>query len=332
MLIRERTEKIEEENLSPYAALAKDSKGRTKFEEQCPIRTVYQQDRDRIIHCKAFRRLKQKTQVFLSPQSDHYRTRLTHTLEVSQIARTISRALMLNEDLTEAISLGHDLGHTPFGHAGENVLNKLIPGGFRHFEQSVRVVEKLEKNGNGLNLTDEVKDGILCHTRGTPAKTLEGRIVKIADRIAYINHDIDDAVRAKVLNINDIPEKSKKLLGNSRSERINTLVTSLIENSFDNKLKMADDVQEAFDILHKFMFDYVYLNPYARVEEKKIPDLIEGIYRYFYNNPNKMSDEAIIIAKEEGIQRAVCDYIAGMTDKFAIQVFSDVYIPKAWGI
>ena len=231
MTIRERTEELEERMLAPYAALSKKSLGRDAAEEPCDIRTCYRRDCDRIIHCKAFRRLKRKTQVFLSPEGDHYRTRLTHTLEVAQIARTIARALRLNEDLTEAISLGHDLGHTPFGHAGERALNGMIPGGFRHYEQSVRVVEKLEKDGKGLNLTKEVRDGILCHTRGKEASTLEGRIVKISDRIAYINHDIDDAQRAGVLLEKEIPEKAVKVLGASRTARIITLVHYLVENS-----------------------------------------------------------------------------------------------------
>ena len=330
MTVKERTEKMEKSLLSPYASLAQNSRGRKQAEEECTLRTVYQRDRDRIIHCKSFRRLKHKTQVFLSPEGDHYRTRLTHTLEVSQIARTVSRALRLNEDLTEAISLGHDLGHTPFGHAGERALNDLMPGGFRHYEQSVRVVEKLEKNGEGLNLTFEVRDGILCHTKGEEAKTLEGRVVRLADRIAYINHDIDDAVRAGVLSERDIPLQATALLGTRRTARINTLVHSLVDNSRDNVIAMAPDIHAAFSKLHDFMYEYVYCNSYAKAEEKKVPELVERLYRYFVRHPKRLPEDLQQIAKEEGTARAVCDYIAGMTDHFAVHLFSEIFIPKSW--
>ena len=330
MTIRERTEELEERMLAPYAALSKKSLGRDAAEEPCDIRTCYRRDCDRIIHCKAFRRLKRKTQVFLSPEGDHYRTRLTHTLEVAQIARTIARALRLNEDLTEAISLGHDLGHTPFGHAGERALNGMIPGGFRHYEQSVRVVEKLEKDGKGLNLTKEVRDGILCHTRGKEASTLEGRIVKISDRIAYINHDIDDAQRAGVLLEKEIPEKAVKVLGASRTARINTLVHSLVENSRGGELAMEPRVQEAFDELHAFMYEHVYHNPCAKGEEKKVPELVEQLFDFFMNNPQRLPDQMQLIAYQEGLVRAVCDHVAGMTDHFAVQTFSSIYIPNSW--
>jgi dGTPase len=329
--VRERTEDIEEKILSPYAALSKNTKGRDVPEEECELRTPYQRDRDRILHCKSFRRLKHKTQVFLSPEGDHYRTRLTHTLEVSQIARTIARALLLNEDLTEAISLGHDLGHTPFGHAGERVLNSLYPQGFRHYEQSVRVVEKLENNGAGLNLTKEVRDGILCHTRGTQAKTLEGRIVRLADRIAYINHDIDDAVRAGVLLEKDIPAEITATLGGRRSERIDTLVYSVAENSLNGAIQMNPTIQLAFDKLYEFMHKYVYLNPYAKAEEKKVPYLIGTLYDYL-KKPENLPKDMGFIAEADGFERAACDYIAGMTDHFAIQLFQDIYIPKSWNI
>ena len=330
MTIRERTEELEERMLAPYAALSKKSLGRDAAEEPCDIRTCYRRDCDRIIHCKAFRRLKRKTQVFLSPEGDHYRTRLTHTLEVAQIARTIARALRLNEDLTEAISLGHDLGHTPFGHAGERALNGMIPGGFRHYEQSVRVVEKLEKDGKGLNLTKEVRDGILCHTRGKEASTLEGRIVKISDRIAYINHDIDDAQRAGVLLEKEIPEKAVKVLGASRTARINTLVHSLVENSRGGELAMEPRVQEAFDELHAFMYEHVYHNPCAKGEEKKVPELVEQLFDFFMNNPQRLPDQMQLIAYQEGLVRAVCDHVAGMTDHFAVQTFTSIYIPNSW--
>ncbi len=331
MTVSERTMNIEEQILSPYAALSKNTKGREVWEEECELRTPYQRDRDRIIHCKSFRRLKRKTQVFLSPEGDHYRTRLTHTLEVSQIARTIARALLVNEDLTEAISLGHDLGHTPFGHAGERALDELFEGGFRHYEQSVRIVEKLEKNGEGLNLTAEVRNGILCHTKGTEATTLEGRIVRLADRIAYINHDIDDAQRAGVLKENSIPSEITSVLGSRRSERINTLVCSVVKNSQDGKAQLDSAIQKAFDELYDFMYEYVYLNPYAKSEEKKVPCLIGALFDYL-KTPDHLPDDMLRIAEQDGIERAACDYIAGMTDQFAIQLFKDIYVPKSWNI
>lgn len=330
MTVREQTEWIEEQTLSPYASLARNSKGRENVEEPCSLRTCYQRDRDRIIHCKSFRRLKHKTQVFLAPEGDHYRTRLTHTLEVAQIARTVARALRLNEDLAEAVSLGHDLGHTPFGHAGERALGEICPYGFLHSQQSVRVVERLEKNGKGLNLTWEVRDGILRHTRGTEAETPEGRIVRLADRIAYINHDIDDAQRAGVLNEGEIPVEAIELLGDRRSERINTLVRSLVENSGQGHLKMGPEIRRVFDMLHDFMYEYVYRNPFAKQEEKKVPDLVERLYRYFMRHPRRMPEEMQKIAREEDTDRAVCDYIAGMTDHYAIEIFEDVFVPKAW--
>ena len=258
MAIRERTELLEEQILSPFATLAKQTKGRQRPERECDIRTAFQRDRDRIIHSKSFRRLKHKTQVFLSPEGDHYRTRLTHTLEVAQIARTVARALRMNEDLTEAIAVGHDLGHTPFGHAGERALREVSPLNFNHNEQSVRVVERLEKNNQGLNLTFEVRDGILCHTGPKLADTPEGRIVRFADRIAYINHDIDDAVRAGVLDPDDIPRSLTEVLGTTTSARINTMVISLIENSIDGNIQMDEVVGRAYHQIHKFMFDNVY--------------------------------------------------------------------------
>ena len=329
MTIRERTQMIEEQILSPYAALSKDTLGRDFPDEECTLRTPYQRDRDRILHCKSFRRLKHKTQVFLSPEGDHYRTRLTHTLEVSQIARTIARGLLLNEDLAEAISLGHDLGHTPFGHAGERALNELFPSGFRHYEQSVRVVEKLENGGKGLNLTKEVRDGMLCHTRGTEAKTLEGRVVRLADRIAYINHDIDDAMRAGMLKESDIPPEISNVLGCRRSLRIDTLVHSVVENSQDGEIGMDGDVERAFQTLHDFMFEFVYLNPYAKKEEKKVPLLIGTLYEYL-RKPGHLPEDMRLIAEQDGLERAACDYIAGMTDHFAVKLFQDIYVPKFW--
>ena len=325
-------EDFERKNLSPFACLSAESRGRIINEEKCPVRTDFQRDRDRIIHCKAFRRLKHKTQVFLSPEGDHYRTRLTHTLEVSQIARTIARALRLNEDLTEAISLGHDLGHTPFGHAGERALDELYEKGFHHYEQSLRVVDVLAKGGQGLNLTYETRNGILCHTKGQEADTMEGRIVRIADRIAYMNHDIDDAVRAGVLSSDDIPKSITDVLGHTTTSRINTMVMSVIDNTVDDKLRMSDDVAEVFESLHKFMFERVYSNEYAKHEEKKVPQLIGLLYAYYKKHPEKLPNKLQVIAESEGIERAVCDHISGMTDQYATDKFKEIYIPVAWKI
>lgn len=327
--IRRRIEETEHIIFSNRAAFSDCTAGRKIYEEKSDMRTDYQRDRDRIIHSKAFRRLKHKTQVFLSPESDHYRTRLTHTLEVSQIARTIARAMRLNEDLTEAIALGHDLGHTPFGHAGERALNSLSPFGFTHYEQSVRVCEKLEKSGRGLNLTAEVLDGILCHTKGKEANTLEGRIVRISDRIAYINHDIEDAVRGGIISIDDIPEEIRKYLGNTKSSRINTLVTSVIENS-DETICMDEITKLHFDALHEFLFEYVYRNPKAKSEESKVYDFVKGLYDYYIENGDSLPEEYRIIRDNEGIERAVVDYIAGMTDHFAVVTYQNIYIPSSW--
>ena len=327
--VRLRTLQREKETLSKYASLCVNSKGRQLLEEECPLRTAFQRDRDRILHCSSFRRLKDKTQVFLAPDNVHYRTRLTHTLEVSQIARTIARSLSLNEDLTEAIALGHDLGHTPFGHAGERALSSVIDGGFTHFEQSLRVVDKLEHNGEGLNLTYEVRDGILCHTRGKEADTLEGRIVKLSDKIAYINHDIDDAVRGGVLSEDDIPLDIRLCLGFTKTQRINTLIISTIENTED-EVKMADDVKDCFDRLHSFMFKYVYTNPVCKSEEGKAESMIKKLFRYFSQNPDKMPEFYYDIAKKEGAQRAACDYISGMSDSYSLKVFNDLFVPKNW--
>ena len=327
--IRIRTLQRERETLSEFAALCENSRGRQFMEEECPLRTAFQRDRDRILHCSSFRRLKDKTQVFLAPDNVHYRTRLTHTLEVSQIARTIARSLNLNEDLTEAIALGHDLGHTPFGHAGERALASVFEKGFTHFEQSLRVVDKLEHNGEGLNLTYEVRDGILCHTRGKEADTLEGRIVKISDKIAYINHDIDDACRGGVLSEDDIPLDIRLVLGFSKTQRINTLIKSTIENTKD-EVKMADDVFDAFNRLHSFMFKYVYTNPVCKSEEGKAEGMIKELFRYFSHNPGELPDFYSDIAKREGAERAACDYISGMSDSYSLKIFSSLFIPQTW--
>lgn len=331
MNAREISEQNERLILCDKAMFSSETAGRKLPEIESDLRTCYQRDRDRIIHCKAFRRLKHKTQVFLSPESDHYRTRLTHTLEVAQIARTIARALRLNEDLTEAIALGHDLGHTPFGHAGERALQELTSTGFTHYEQSVRVCEKIEKNGKGLNLTAEVLDGILHHTRGEEAHTLEGRIVRTADRVAYINHDIDDAVRAGVIAESDIPRDIAAALGDTKSHRINTLVKSIVQNS-NGTIRMDAETEKYYDKLHEFLFESVYKNPVAKSEETKVSGIVEGLIKYFFKNPEKMPEEYLKIAAAEGKERAVTDYIAGMTDHYAVTVFSDIYIPKAWSI
>ncbi len=327
--IRLRQLENERKIIGPRGLLCENTKGRAREEAECSVRTAFQRDRDRIIHCNAFRRLKHKTQVFLSPDSDHYRTRLTHTLEVAQIARTIAVGLALNEDLTEAIALGHDLGHTPFGHAGERALNAVLPEGFRHYEQSLRVVDKLENEGRGLNLTFEVRDGIVCHTRGKEADTLEGRIVKLADRIAYLNHDIDDAIRGGVLSEGNIPADVRKTLGESKSARINTLVISAIENT-DTEVALAPQVQSAFDILHEFMFDRVYTNPVCKGEESKAIAMIQQMFAFFTEHPDELPNEYISIAWREGVQRAACDYIAGMTDGYALKTYTDYFIPTGW--
>lgn len=327
--IRIMSEENEKKILSDRACLSVHSRGRAVEEEKCGIRTCFQRDRDRIIHSQAFRRLKHKTQVFLSPSGDHYRTRLTHTLEVSQIARTIARALQLNEDLTEAVALGHDLGHTPFGHAGERALDSLCSSGFKHYEQSVRVVEKIEKDGKGLNLTEEVKNGILCHTKGEEAFTLEGQIIRIADKIAYINHDIDDAVRAGVMAEEDIPLSLRLSLGMTKSERINNMVIDVIHNSTD-KIRMSDDCYAGFMDLHDFMFTAVYTNPVCKGEERKAVSMLEQIYRYYIDHVDEMPGEYIKIAETDGDERAVCDYIAGMSDTYALKVFNNLFVPMCW--
>jgi dGTPase len=332
MDIREMSEAIEMKILSEYAALSKNTRGRQIEEEKCDIRTDYQRDRDRILHSKAFRRLKHKTQVFISPEGDHYRTRLTHTLEVSQIGRTIARALRLNEDLTEAIALGHDLGHTPFGHAGEEVLSKIHPLGFRHNEQSLRVVDLLEGN-KGLNLTYEVRDGILNHSGDGVPETLEGKIIKFSDRIAYINHDIDDAMRAGIIDVNSIPTECLEILGTSHKQRINTMIVDIIKESADkNNVSMSKDVKYATDKLRSFMFEKVYIGSKAKVEEKKAQNIIKELYYYFLENPSQIPHYSSTIKNQEEIERLACDYIAGMTDRYAISTFVSVFVPLSWEV
>ena len=323
--------KRERENLSQYAFLTENTKGRDFFLATDGMRTEFQRDRDRIIHSKSFRRLMHKTQVFLDPEGDHYRTRLTHTLEVMQIGRALARALRLNEDLTEAACLGHDLGHTPFGHAGEKVLNRLYYKGFRHNEQSLRVVEKLEKNFEGLNLTYEVKDAILCHTGDTPAQTLEGRLLKFADRIAYINHDIDDALRAKILKSEDLPADLIEILGETSSRRINTMVNGIItESDGKSDIKMREDILEAMEKLREFLSENVYDNNIAKSEEKKAEFMLAQMYDYYVKNYHLLIPEYKTIINSEGTERAVCDYIAGMTDRYSISEYCKIFVPKTW--
>lgn len=329
-LIREISEENEKNTLSSHATLSVNTKGRLKKEKECDIRTCFQRDRDRIIHSQSFRRLKHKTQVFLAPTGDHYRTRLTHTLEVSQIARTIARALRLNEDLTEAIALAHDLGHTPFGHAGERALNGLSSNGFKHYEQSVRVVDYLEKDGKGLNLTQEVRNGILCHTKGEESFTLEGQIIRIADKIAYINHDIDDAIRAGVMREEDIPLDLRMSIGMSKSERINNMVLSVINNSTGKKIRMSEDFWIRFKDLHSFMYASVYHNPVCKGEEVKAVAMLEKIYEHYIKYPEQLPHPYLSIAENESIDRAVCDYIAGMSDNYSLKIFNQLYVPKFW--
>lgn len=334
MNIREKREMLERTMICPYGVCSADSKGREVPEEECDVRTCFQRDVDRIIHSKSFRRLKHKTQVFLQPEGDHYRTRLTHVLEVARIARTIARALELNEDLTEAIALGHDLGHTPFGHAGERALHELMAdeGGFKHYNQSLRVVDKLEKNGKGLNLTFEVRDGIVRHTVDPKAATLEGQIVKIADRMAYINHDADDAIRAGILSIDDIPSEITSALGMSHSQRLNTITMDIIENSRGGEINMSPLVYFVTESFHNYMFENVYKNPKAKSEESKVFGILEGIFTYYLKNPDKLPEDYKAIAEEEGLKRAVCDYVSGMTDKYAIDRYSEIFIPFAWSV
>ena len=329
MTVREQTEQLEHRTLAPWAAKAAESRGRARKEEECPLRTAFQRDRDRVIHCKAFRRLKTKTQVFLSPQGDHYRTRMTHTLEVSQIARTIARALRLNEDLTEAIALAHDLGHTPFGHAGERALGSLSEGSFKHYRQSLRVVDRLEKEGLGLNLSWEVRNGIVCHTEGTQPVTAEGQIVRLADRIAYINHDIDDAIRAGVMEERDIPRDISGQLGDSKTRRITSLIHSVVDNSRDGLIQMDPGDFEAYEALHGFMYQAVYKNEYAKSEERKVPHIMESLYKHF-QYPERLPEYMRRIAQEDGSSTAAMDYVAGMSDLYAVRTYSDLFIPKAW--
>ena len=328
MTIKERLEQQERENLGPYAALSSVTRGREHPISADDMRTEYQRDRDRILHCKSFRRLKGKTQVFISPQGDHYRTRLTHTLEVTQVARTLARALRLNEDLAEAIALGHDLGHTPFGHTGEDALDKLIEGGFVHRVQSRRVVEVLERGGEGLNLTWEVRDGIEHHSGKVRPATLEGCCVHLADRIAYINHDIDDAVRGGVLREEELPERSLRRLGRTHGERVGTMISSVVRYSADkDDVQMEPEIWDELMALRAFMFERVYSRDWAANESQKAEHIVRELFMYYMEHPSMMPNEYMEIAYREGMQRGVCDYVACMTDAYAVKTFQKLFIP-----
>ncbi|MBQ7936038.1 MAG: deoxyguanosinetriphosphate triphosphohydrolase [Clostridia bacterium] len=333
MTFREMQEQFEQEQLSSFACLAKNSKGRAEETEPCPLRTCFSRDKDRIVHSKAFRRLKHKTQVFLSPSGDHYRTRLTHTLEVSQISRTIARALRLNEDLTEAIALGHDLGHTPFGHAGERALDAIASVRFRHYEQSARIATILEP----LNLTYEVLDGMSCHSGDKLPETFEGQIVRISDRIAYINHDIDDALRGGILREEELPKEATSLLGNSHGKRIDTLVRGVVDHSLNNDqvslcpgITIDPEVGQAMDTLRNFMFEKVYTGSKAKSEESKAEKLMQRLFRHFTENPEKIPSEYRFVMETEGAERAALDYLAGMTDTYVVNLYKEIYLPKGW--
>lgn len=332
MIIREKMEQWEKEYLSPYATLSMNSRGREREEEQCDIRPVFQRDRDRILHSKSFRRLKDKTQVFLTPEGDHYRTRLTHTLEVSQNARTIAKALRLNEDLVEAIALGHDLGHTPFGHAGERALNRVCPYGFEHNVQSVRTVEKLEKNGQGLNLTWEVRDGILNHQTASMPATPEGKIVRLSDKIAYIHHDMDDAIRGGILTEADVPKEIGDVIGYTTGERLDHFIHDIVTTSFgQSEIQMSPPVAEAMQKLRRFMFERVYQNPEAKSEEGKAEMLMETLYHHYMKHIEVLPADLLrLLEQGEPRERIVCDYIGAMTDRYAIATYEELYIPKSW--
>ena len=334
MKIREQLEKRETKILSKHATLSMNSKGREKEEKPCDIRPCFQRDRDRILYSKSFRRLKDKTQVFLSPDGDHYRTRMTHTLEVSQNARTIAKALLLNEDLAEAIALGHDLGHTPFGHAGERALNEVCPGGFRHNEQSLRIVEKLENYGQGMNLTWEVRDGILNHEMDLTPSTLEGKVVRLSDKIAYMHHDMDDAIRGGIITEDQVPKDLCDVIGHTNGEWLDTFIHDIVANSLDkDDIRMSEEIYDAFHKLRKFMFDRVYTNPIAKGQEGKVEVMIKILYFYYLDHVDLLPDYLKnMMNLGETKERIVCDYVSSMTDRYAVSMFEEVYIPHTWGV
>ena len=329
---REEREALERLLVGPYGVLAAQTRGRLTPEPECEIRTCFQRDIDRITHSKSFRRLKHKTQVFLQPEGDHYRTRLTHTLEVTRLARTVARALRLNEDLAEAMALGHDLGHTPFGHAGERALNGICRGGFKHYEQSLRVVDILERDGQGLNLCYETRMGILHHTYGAPDDTREATVVRLCDRIAYINHDLDDSIRAGLLTAEAVPALIRENCGERNSERINAFITDLVKNSVDGELKMSPRMQETFDFFHRFMYSDVYTNPVAKSEESKVEGILAKLFEYYVSHPEKLPEDLRPVIDRDGLDRAVCDYISGMTDGYAMEKYGELFIPFAWSV
>ena len=325
-------EMAERSLICQYGVVSENSMGRLIPEKECDIRTCFQRDVDRITHSKSFRRLKHKTQVFLQPVGDHYRTRLTHTLEVSRLARTVARALQLNEDLAEAIALGHDLGHTPFGHAGERALNAIYPNGFKHYEQSLRVVDRLERDGRGLNLCYETRMGILHHTHGDPEDTLEATTVRLCDRIAYINHDLDDSIRAGIVRAEDVPEIIRRNCGEKNSQRINSILTDLIKNSSQGELKMSPEMQETFDFFHKYMYSEVYRNPIAKGEENKVEGILSMLYDHYVSHPETLPQDFSTVIETEGVERAAVDYISGMTDGYAMEKFDEIFIPFVWSV
>jgi len=332
---REVREALEGQMLSPKASFSARSKGRERDEQECEIRTCYQRDIDRVMYCNTFRRLKDKTQVFLRPEGDHYRTRLTHTLEVSRISRTIARGLRLNEDLTEAIAFAHDFGHTPFGHAGERALDEILKneGGFKHNEQSLRIVQRIERSGEGLNLTHETGDGILNHTGDKKPETMEGNVVRIADRIAYVNHDLDDAIRAGIIDDNDIPEEFLRTLGKKHGERVNTLVLDLIEESAGRgEIALSPSIADVLDRFRDFMYENVYLNMKAKSEESKVYGIVSELFNFYFKSPDELADDYKRVAEQDGLKRAICDYVSGMTDKYAIHIYERLFIPEAWQV
>lgn len=332
MNVREKREELENLIVGPYGVRAKDSTGRPVFEPEDETRTCFQRDIDRITHSKAFRRLKHKTQVFLQPEGDHYRTRLTHTLEVSRLARTVARALELNEDLAEAIAIGHDLGHTPFGHAGERTLNKIFAPGFKHYEQSLRVIDVLERDGRGLNLCNETRLGILHHTKGDPDDSCEAVTVRLCDWIAYVNHDLDDSIRAGILTADQVPERIRRECGETNSKRIDSIVSDLIANSKNGELKMSDRMWDTFMFFKDYMYSDIYVNPIAKSEEKKVDGIIERLFEYYTGDAKRMPGEYRKIAENEGIERAAVDYISGMSDGFAVDKYSELFIPLSWRV
>ena len=331
--LRAEREALEEIMIGELGIRAKDSRGRLQPEEDTDtLRTCFQRDADRITHCKAFRRLKHKTQVFLQPEGDHYRTRLTHTLEVTRLSRTVGRALRLNEDLCEAIALGHDLGHTPFGHAGERALNEIYSEGFRHYEQSLRVVDCIEREGRGLNLCYETRIGILAHTTGHEDESLEARAVRLCDHVAYLNHDLDDAIRAGILTAEQVPEPITRQLGRSNSRRINAFILDIIQNGRRGQVDISPDMQEVWVLFHQFMYDNVYHNPVAKGEESKVENILRGIWEYYVSHPDALPSDFRLIAERDGLERAVTDYVSGMTDDYAIEQYGHIFIPAAWSV